>query len=119
MPSMGRWKHQLGKLLIFLEYPTAEALCGTYRRHIGKQKPGADEVDYGIRGHSHRSLLGAFGALGTRPVLCILAAIILFVESAALIFSFWPLTLAAGTLLLMAAWQSRLRERVKRGRKPI
>ena len=50
------------------------------------------------------SLLGVFGALRSRPSLAVAGSIIMFLESAVM-FSLFPLTLAAALLLLLTAWQ--------------
>lgn len=51
------------------------------------------------------SLLGVFGAMHSRPSLAVAGSIIMFLESAVM-FSLFPLTLAAALLLLLAARQS-------------
>jgi hypothetical protein len=56
------------------------------------------------------SLLGVFGALRSRPSLAVAGSIIMFLESAVM-FSIFPLTLAAALLLLLAARQSSLATR--------
>ena len=52
--------------------------------------------------------LGILGALGSLPLLTVSGAVILFLESLALIFSFAPLTIASAMLLLIAAWKIHL-----------
>jgi hypothetical protein len=51
------------------------------------------------------SVLGVFGAMRSRPSLAVAGSIIMFLESFVM-FSLFPLTLAAALLLLLAALQS-------------
>jgi hypothetical protein len=57
------------------------------------------------------SILGLLGVLLSAPALTIFAASIMFLESIALVFSFAPLTLAAGVFFLLAARETAILRR--------